>query len=179
VAIEAHFSHASVHAEAVRGVVQPNLLGPDEYLHRAAVDGVADSETAQRTFGAAITYLSRKENGVADDARHTWVVGPAVNDGGGVELDEPSGSHHRHLVRQRQRLRLIVSDQHRRRAGGAEGRSDGAPGSFTQARIQRGERCVEQHNGRFGSERACQGHPLLLPKNFSSVLALFALDSAR
>jgi hypothetical protein len=41
-------------------------------LHRAAVDGVADSETAQRTFGAAITYLSGKENGVADEARHTW-----------------------------------------------------------------------------------------------------------
>ena len=78
------------------------------------------------------------------------------------ELHQPAAAEHRHLVGHRQRLGLVVGDQHRGRAGGPQRVGDREAGLLAQGGVQGGERLVEQHQRGLGRQGAGERHALLL-----------------
>lgn len=73
-------------------------------------------------------------------------------------LDDLAAAHHRHQVRQRERLLLVVGDKQGGGAGCSQRRADLAPDLGAEAGIERVEGLVEQDQARVGGQR----HPLLL-----------------
>ena len=97
-----------------------------------------------------------------EERGHLLVDGGEVDLERRADLEEPATGHHRDLVGQRQRLALVVGDEHGRGAAGAQGPDDGPPGLLPQPRVERGEGLVEQHQARSRRQRPGQRHPLLL-----------------
>ena len=79
-----------------------------------------------------------------------------------IDLGEGPPAHHRHLVGQRERLALVVGDEHRGGAGRTEGADDRAAGLLAEPGVERGERLVEQHQRGLGGQGAGQRDALLL-----------------
>ena len=66
------------------------------------------------------------------------------------------------VVQPEQRLLLIVGDEQSAHPLGSQQICDLDPKTHAQARIERAERFVEQHETRRGCERPREHHPLLL-----------------
>ena len=77
-------------------------------------------------------------------------------------LDDGAVEENRHRVRQRERLRLVVGDQHRGRAGRAKDRGDLLPYAHAKTCVECGERFVQQDHPRLRGERPGQCDALLL-----------------
>ena len=103
-----------------------------------------------------------QERGVADEPGHLRGGRPEVDVGRGRHLEEPARRHHGHLVGQRQRLALVVGDQHGRRSARAQRPGHGATGVLAQTGVERGERLVEEHERRIRREGPSQRDALLL-----------------
>ncbi len=82
---------------------------------------------------------------------------------GRVELLESPGLEHRHPVAQIERLLLLVGDEDGRDPDPLDERPQLAPGALAQRRVQVGQRLVQEQHSRLPSERAREGHALLLP----------------
>ncbi len=78
------------------------------------------------------------------------------------DLAELTGVHHRHLVGQRQRLALVVGDEHTGSTADRQCAHDRAPGLLAQAGVERGERLIEEHEAGSRRQGPRQRHALLL-----------------
>ena len=76
-------------------------------------------------------------------------------------LDAPRAQHG-HGVGERERFLLVVGDEERARAGGAQDRRDLLAQALAQAGVERGERLVEQHDLGIGRQRAGERDALAL-----------------
>ena len=76
-------------------------------------------------------------------------------------LMDATGAHHGDSIAESERLVAIVSDEDRRRVGRAQDLGDLVTEFLAQDLVETGERLVEQHHRRSGSESARQRHPLL------------------
>ncbi len=77
-------------------------------------------------------------------------------------LDDPPVAQDGDRVGQRQRLLLVVGDEHRRHALLSQQRVDLLAHAAAQRRVQRGERLVQQQRLRTSGQRAGERHALLL-----------------
>jgi hypothetical protein len=92
-----------------------------------------------------------------------WAVQRAVVDLlGGAGLDHGSLAHHGHAVGERQRLLLVVGDEHRGRLRLAQDQLELAAQPRPQRCVERRERLVEQHDLGTGRERAGERDALAL-----------------
>ena len=96
-----------------------------------------------------------------DERGHERCRGLAIDDLRRRALLDPSAHHHRHAVAERERLVLVVGDEDRRGAGGAEDLADVATKLCPQGGVEVRERLVEQHDVRPRRERPSERHPLL------------------
>src|SRR2546421_450822 len=127
------------------------LLRPDQdgHLTRGARDGrgrVERQRAEQRLHrGPADDPLEQVR--LPDEARQPGVGRAAVQVLGRRALGDAAVAQGRDPVGDRQRLVLVVGDQHRRGAGAAEDLLDVGADAGPQVRVQRGERLVEQDHG--------------------------------
>ena len=100
---------------------------------------------------------------MADEPGHLRGGRPEVDVGRGRHLEEPARRHHGDLVGQRQRLALVVGDQHGRRSARAKRPGHGATGVLAQTGVEGGEGLVEEHERRIRREGPRERDALLLP----------------
>ena len=90
------------------------------------------------------------------------IGGPGVDLLRAAGLGHPAVAQHGHLVRERDRLLLVVGDQHDRGLRGPQHPHDVGPDADPQGRVQGRERLVQQDHRWADRQGPGQGHPLLL-----------------
>ena len=100
--------------------------------------------------------------GLAEELRHPARARALVDLLGRADLLDAPVAQHGDRVGERERLGLVVRDQQRARAGGAQDRGDLLAQRLAQPGVERGERLVEQHDLGVGGERARQRDALAL-----------------
>ena len=101
--------------------------------------------------------------GVPRKAGHEAVGRTSVDLFGRADLPDAAGAHDRDAIGERQRLDLVVGDVHHRRADLPVETSQLRPRLDARARVEVGERLVEQVGVGTTHERAREGDPLPLP----------------
>ena len=91
-----------------------------------------------------------------------WLRRPLVDLARRADLHDAALVHHRDLVRQRQRLALVVGDVDRREAELALQALELEAHAVAQLGVEIGQRLVEQQQLRLHHQRARQREPLLL-----------------
>ena len=104
-----------------------------------------------------------EEVGGADELRREPVARRLVDLARRPVLNQPAAVHHRHLIRERQRLQLVVRHEQRRDAEAGGELLQLVPHLLPQFRVQVAERLVEQQRFRLVDERAGEREALLLP----------------
>ena len=146
--------------------------------HRAQADGrptragrttstgprtpVPGREAPERAAHDAAVGDARQHVDVAEELRDPAAAGPLVDLLGRAGLLDAPVAQHGDGVGERERLRLVVRDEQRARAGGAQDRGDLLAQALAQAGVERGERLVEQHDLGVGGERAGERDALAL-----------------
>src|SRR6478609_12085416 len=142
------------------------LLRPDQdgHLTPGARDrrGRVERQGAEQCLHRGPADDPLEQVRLPDEARQPRVGRAAVQVLGRRALGDAAVTQGRDPVGDRQRLVLVVGDQHRRGAGAAEDLLDIGADAGPQVRVQRGERLVEQDHGGLDGQRAGQCDPLLL-----------------
>ncbi len=112
---------------------------------------------------AAAVEARRNQVGVPHEVRHGQRLGLLVHGARRRLLHDPPVVEDGHDVGQRERLLLIVRDEHDGRAERGQELLDLEAQAVAQARVERRERLVEQDQARLGRQGPRDGHALLLP----------------
>ena len=107
--------------------------------------------------------LAVQDVGRAHEARHERRGRVVVDLVGRADLLDLALVHHDDLVRELQRLLLVVGDEEARDAELAVELVEPAAQVLADARVEGAERLVEQQDAGLGGERAGEGHALALP----------------
>ena len=132
---------------------EADLLGSDHHLHLAGDGGARRAEASEHALDDPGTGGSREDDGVADEPRDVEIDRRAVEDGRSCRLREPARAEHGDLVPHRQRLGLVVGDEHGGRALCGQRARDRLARLGPEVRVEAGERLVEQHDPRLRRER--------------------------
>ncbi len=112
--------------------------------------------------GHAVDLGTRQEHAFADEVRDVAGRGTVIEVVGGIPLLDAALVHHADPVTDRERLALVVRDQHRGRRGRLQDGAHLQREPLAQLDVEAGERLVEQQQHRLRRQRARQRDPLLL-----------------
>ena len=102
------------------------------------------------------------DDGVTDETRDVEIDRRTVEDGRSRRLSEPSRAENGDLVPHRERLGLIVGDEHCGRALCGQRSRDRLASLRPEVCVEAGERLVEQHDPRLRRERSREADAALL-----------------
>ena len=143
-----------------------HLLGPQTEPDALALGALAE-RIARQCQRASLRPTRSRDHGI-EDVHRTDEMGnegggrPGVDLGGAAHLLDAAAVHHHDAVGHGERLLLVVRDHDGGDAEPALQRLDLVAQAHAHARIQRGQRLVEQQQRRRGGERPGERHALLL-----------------
>ena len=146
----------------VPGAPSSSCSGRREHLARPGGGGPGHRQRPEGALDHPVAEEPREEARLTERECRSVTRRRAVHLGRGPHLGQPALVHDRDLVGERERLALVVGDEHDRGPLPAQRRGDGVPGGGAQLGVQGGERLVEQDDARPAGEGARQRHPLLL-----------------
>ena len=121
-----------------------------------------NGDPAERALRHAVARPAGSSTAAPRNAAISGVSGSSKTADGDAGLGEAAVDHDADRVAERQRLVLIVRDEHCGGAAALERVDHRAPGLLAQARVEGAERLVEQDDVGARRQRAGERHPLLL-----------------
>src|SRR5882757_9522473 len=121
-------------------------------------------------------HLAAEQVGVTDEIGDEARAWPVVNVGGGADLLDLAGIHHRDPVGHRQRFFLVMGDEHHGHAEFALQLLQLELHRLPQLLVERAKRLVAQQHARFDDDGAGQGNALLLASRKLAGTAVLVAD---
>src|SRR5215204_6225905 len=139
------------------------LLRPQHHFSSSPRRRHAQRNPAERSLRIPITDRSWDNQCAADEASSLQISRALVDIAGRAHLSEAAGDHDSQLICERQRLALVMGDQHGRHTSATQHLGRCRTGGRPKVSIESSERFIQQHQRRPAGQGTRQGDALLLP----------------